>query len=53
MTRDEKIAYLAKSDADMLMGRDLDNFLMYYLTKEYEELTDEDINERYDEYTEE
>lgn len=53
MTRDEKIAYLAKSDADDMMGRDLENFLIYYLTKEYEDLTDEDIDERYKEYTEE
>ena len=53
MTRAEKIAYLAKSDADDMTGRDLENFLVHYLTKEYEELTDAEIDERYSEYTEE
>ena len=53
MNRTEKIAYLAKSDSADLVGRDLEEFLIYYLSKEYEELTDEEINQRYADYTEE
>ena len=52
MTRAEKIAYLAKSDSADLVGRHLEEFLIYYLTKEYEEFSDDEINERYADYTE-